>query len=431
MFDSQRELLDKIRLGEDTFLEYKEARFSGTRVTEPRRESIADEIAAFANSRGGVLVLGIDDRTREVAGIPLDRLDAAERFVHELCHDSIEPPLAPAIERLWLPATTGEDVAVIKIDIPRSLFVHRSPGGFLHRVGSAKRAMASEYLARLFQQRSQARLIRFDEQRVEDASFADLDTDLINRFRMPEVEEELETLACKLGMAAPGREVLRPTVTGMLLGTLQPERWLRHAYIQAVAYRGRTVPEALQSPWYQIDADDIVGSLDVQVAAACQFVVRNQQVRARKTLGRVDQPQYDMTAVFEAVVNAVAHRDYAMHGSRIRLHMFADRIELYSPGALANTLTVEDLAYRQASRNETLASLLARCPVPSGIIGLETSRTALMDRRGNGVPVILQRSSLLSGKLPEYRMFGDELRLTIYAADPTVSQGSNYVGSSP
>ena len=418
MFDSRKELLDQIRLGEDTFLEYKETRFSGNRLTEPRRQSLADELAAFANSHGGVLVLGVEDRTREVTGIPLSRLDAAERFVHELCQDSIEPPLAPVVERLWLPATTGEEVAVIKIEVAPSLFVHRSPGGFLHRVGSAKRVMASEYLARLFQQRSQARLIRFDEQRVEDASFSELDTKLIERFRMPEVEEEIGTLARKLGMAAPGRDVMRPTVAGVLLGAPRPEQWLRHAYIQAVAYRDRTVPDALQSPWYQLDADDIVGPLDAQVASACQFVDRNQRVRARKKLGREDQPQYDMTAIFEAVVNAVAHRDYAIHGTRIRLHLFSDRIELYSPGALANTLTVEELPYRQASRNETLANLLAKCPVPSGIIGLETSRTALMDSRGNGVPIILQRSKQLSGKLPEYRMFGDELRLTIYAADP-------------
>ena len=65
MFDSPRELLEKIRLGEDAFLEYKEARFSGTRVTAPRRESLANEIAAFANSHGGVFVLGVEDRTRE------------------------------------------------------------------------------------------------------------------------------------------------------------------------------------------------------------------------------------------------------------------------------------------------------------------------------------------------------------------------------
>ena len=87
-----------------------------------------------------------------------------ERFVHELCHDSINPPIAPVIERLSLPNSTGEDVAVIKVDVARSLFVHRSPGGYLHRVGSAKRVMSPEYLARLFQQRSQTRLVRFDEQ---------------------------------------------------------------------------------------------------------------------------------------------------------------------------------------------------------------------------------------------------------------------------
>ena len=84
-------------------------------------------------------------------------------------------------------------------------------------------------------------------------------------------------------------------------------------------------------------------------------------------MGRVDQPQYDLTAVFEAVVNAVAHRDYSMHGSRIRLHLFSDRIDLYSPGSLPNTMTVDDLAYRQSSRNETLTSSSqdARCRLES------------------------------------------------------------------
>ena len=81
-------------------------------------------------------------------------------------------------------------------------------------------------------------------------------------------------------------------------------------------------------------------------------------------------------------------------------------------------MTVEDLAYRQTSRNETLTSLLARCPLPTGIPGLETPRKTLMDRRGNGVRVILENSEKLSGKRPVYEMFGDELRLTIHAADP-------------
>ena len=80
--------------------------------------------------------------------------------------------------------------------------------------------------------------------------------------------------------------------------------------MQAVAYRGRSVPESLESPWYQLDAADISGPVDRQIFGACLFVARNQKVRARKTMGRIDLPQYDMAAVFEAVVNAVAHRDW-------------------------------------------------------------------------------------------------------------------------
>ena len=95
MFDSRKELLDKIRLGEATFLELKEVRFSGRRVRGPRRDELADELAAFANSRGGVCLLGVEDRLREIVGIPLDRLDTVVRFAREVCTDSIEPPLSP------------------------------------------------------------------------------------------------------------------------------------------------------------------------------------------------------------------------------------------------------------------------------------------------------------------------------------------------
>ena len=93
MFDSIKDLIDKMRLGEDTYLEMKEIRFAGHRISGPSREDLADELAAFANARGGVCVLGVEDKTREVIGIPLALLDRAETFVREICNDSIEPPL--------------------------------------------------------------------------------------------------------------------------------------------------------------------------------------------------------------------------------------------------------------------------------------------------------------------------------------------------
>ena len=419
MFDSQKELLDKIQLGEDTFLECKEVRFSGKRVTGPHRASLADSLATFANSQGGVLVIGVEDESREILGISPDRLELVEGFVHEICEDSIDPPLAPTIQRMRLPTTTGEDVAVIKIDVPRSLFVHRSPGGFKHRVGSAKRVMSAEFLARLFQQRSQTGVIRFDEQTVPQAKLGNLDPHLWERFLTPRSGNQREGFLSKMGMArAENESSYRPTVAGVLMATSDSREWLPNAYIQAVAYRGEEIRLEQSADPYQIDAADIFGPLDTQVTEACRFVLKNMKTAADKELGRQDRPQFDMTAVFEALVNAVAHRDYSIHGSKIRLRIFSNRLELYSPGALPNTLTVDSLPFRQSARNEAICSLLARCTVPGNVPWLGTDRRTLMDRRGEGVRIILDNSVKLSGRHPKYRLIDDsELQLVIWAAE--------------
>lgn len=418
MFDRPEELLEKIRLGEDSLLELKEVRFAGERVSAPHRDGLADELAAFANSKGGVCVLGVEDDSRKVVGIPVERLDRVEELVRAVCNDSINPPLAAHIERLALSAADGTRVAVLKIEVARSLFVHQSPGGYLIRLGSSRRRLPPEHLARLFQQRSQTGLIGFDEQIVADAILSDLHPALWRRFRSGRSRDRREDFLLKMGLARRDEGgIWRPTVTGVLVASRDPCRWLPNAYIQAVAYRGVDVVPEGPNDLYQLDAKDIGGPADEQIIEACRFVVRNMRVAATKHVGRRDRPQFDMTAVFEAVVNAVAHRDYSIHGSKIRLRLFADRLELYSPGALANTLDIESLAYRQAARNETLASILARCPIPEGLDWLKTDRLTLMERRGEGVRIILEYSKRLSGKLPEYRLFDDaELCLTIFAA---------------
>ena len=417
MFDSRKELLDRIRLGEATFLELKEVRFAGGKVRGPGRDELADELAAFANGRGGVCLLGVTDRSREIVGIPVDRLEAVIVFVREICTESIDPPLGPVMDPLWLPATTGEELAVVKIDVPRSLFVHGSPGGFLHRVGESKRVMSSEYLARLFQQRSQTRIIRFDEQAVATATLDDLSAGLWERFRTPRTGDARDDLLAKLRLACPDETgTLRPTVAGVLMATDDPRRWLPNAYIQAVAYRGTEIrPDQSENP-YQLDAADIAGPLDAQVEQACRFVAKNMKIAAFKHLGRADRPQFDMEAVFEAVVNAVAHRDYSIHGSKIRLRLFEDRLELYSPGGIPNAMTVERLVHLQSSRNEVVTSLLAKCPVAVDVPWLRTNRATLMDKRGEGVRIILDGGERLAGRTPEYRLVDEaELVLTMYA----------------
>ncbi len=410
MFESSGELLRKIRLGEDTSLEYKSVQFRGDRVIDPRRDALADELAALANTHDGTLVLGVDDRTRDVIGIPVERLDAVERYVYEICNESVTPPLAFRCFRMEIPDTLGNLQPVLKIEIPRSLFVHRSPGGYFFRQGSSKRQMEPEHLARQFQQRSQARLIRFEEQATPHSTVADLSEHLWTNYttRSPEPSE---VVLLKRGLLAEDDDrSVRASVAGVLFCCEEPERFFPNAYIEAVRYRGKK-----QDSNYQVDAQRIRGPLNRQIERAMVFLRKNQTVSAVKIPHRFEVKQFSERAVFEAIVNAVAHRDYSIFSSKIRFFMFDDRLEIYSPGALPNTVTVDNIAFRQSTRNELITTLLAETPVedPVGDVG----RSFYMERRGDGVPIILDRSQELSGKKPVYRLIDDsELLLTIFSA---------------
>lgn len=411
MLDMVEELLRKIRLGEDSVLELKAVRFRGRRIEGPSRDDLADELAAIANAGEGVCVLGVNDNTHEVEGIPLEHLDTVEGFVRQVCNDSVVPPLTVKIVRMELPAATGELRPIIKIDIPQSLFVHKSPGGYFRRQGSSKRELPPDLLARLFQQRSQARIIRFEEQAVPQTSPRDLKSDLYRRF-LPRGAKNARPLLQKmklLTMDDVGEE--RASVAGVLLCSPSPETWLPNAYIEAVRYRGNQ-----RDSHHQVDAARITGPLDEQIRQAVSFVSRNMTVAAIKRPAREEFPQFSERAVFEALVNAVAHRDYSIYGSKIRLFHFADRLEIYSPGALPNSLTVDSLPLRQSTRNELITFLLSRTPV-KGVHGASRHQF-FMERRGEGVPIILEESRKISGRDPEYRLIDDaELLLTIWSAE--------------
>ena len=412
------EFARRVRLGEDSTLECKHIDVKGARVQAPRRNDLADELAAMGNGRGGTLLLGVDDKTRRVEGIALDSLDAVERWAAKTCIDLIEPELDADIIKLELPNADGDLAPVLRIDVPRSLFVHESPGGYFRRIGSSKRKMPPDVLARAFQERSQSRIIRFDESPVPGTHRDDLHHALTARFLRGDATSDDDAMATddilhKLRIVDADDAAL--TLAGVLLCTEEPQRWLPHAYVQAVCYAGERADAN-----YQVDARDIGGPLDAQVFEALHFVRRNMMVRATKVTTRVERPQFSERAVFEALVNAVAHRDYSMAGMRIRMHMFSDRLELSVPGALANTLTPDSLHLRQASRNELIVSLLARCPAPTGI-----GRTRMMDRRGDGVPIILKECAELSGRPPTYSVIDDaELRLVMWAERPDATEAS-------
>ena len=409
MFNSPEELLQKIRHGEDTSLELKAVRFRGDRVSRPRRDELADELAAIANTNEGVLVLGVDDKTRDIIGIPIDHLDAVERFVYEICNVNITPPVHFRSFRMQLPDSTGDLQPIFTVEIPRSLFVHRSPSGYLFGQGSPKREMAPDYLAWLFQQRSQARLIRFEEQPVPQSGIEDLSQELWTNYTTRSKESD-DIVLLKRGLLSNVESgEVRASVTGILFCCGGPERFMPNAYIEAVRYRGKK-----QDSNYQVDAQQIHGPLNQQIEQAMSFLRRNQSVSAVKVPHRVETQQFSERAVFEAMVNAVAHRDYSIFASKIRFFMFEDRLEIYSPGTLPNTVTIESISLRQATRNELITNLLAETPVAE-TVG-DVGRSYYMEKRGEGVPIILDESEKLSGQKPVYRLIDDsELMLTIFS----------------
>ncbi|HYU32650.1 MAG TPA: ATP-binding protein [Thermoanaerobaculia bacterium] len=241
--------------------------------------------------------------------------------------------------------------------------------------------------------------VLFEKQAVPWTSFSDLEANLYRRFIPPETEDpQLSLRKIKL-LTEDDLGVERASVAGALLCSHHPEIWLPSAYIEAVRYRS-----VQRDSYHQVAAARITGSLDEQIRQAVSFVLRN----------RKELPELSPRAVFEAVANAVVHRDYSVYAPPIRLFHFADRLEIYSPGAPPDSLTVNDLRFQRAPRNEIIMFLLSRLGVehPPG------AGRRFVEGFGTGVPIILRESRKISGRDPEYRLIDDaELLLTIWSAE--------------
>ncbi|MXY51898.1 MAG: transcriptional regulator [Gammaproteobacteria bacterium] len=396
---SDEDIRRQLALGEDSRWEFKQIEFSGNTPTSPRRSVFADEVGAFANADGGVVLCGVaDDGT--LKGMSREQLAALDHLLVEVGTDVIEPPVRIHIHHRELDGS-----ALLLVEVPRGDAVHEHDGRAFIRVGATKRRLRGEERLRLAQNRAQARYLWFDKQVVPGTGFETL------------AERLWEPLLSVQGATDPRRGLMnlrllaqddagvgRATVAGILLCTHSPQDWLSHATIVATHYRGADRASG------QLDAQEITGPLPVQIADAVQFVVRNMRVAARKMPEREDVPQYSKAAVFEAVVNAVAHRDYSMSARSIRLSLFKDRLEIDSPGPLPNGMTIEGMEASQATRNEVIASVFGRIPVER--VAGSDHRRYLMERRGDGVSIIRKETQETTGTLPEYELL-DESSLVL------------------
>ena len=397
MFDSPEAILRQCRAGEDSRVEFKEVRFGKRNVISPNAEDLAGELVAFANAGGGALFLGVDD-AGVVRGIPAERLGEVETWLINVASNNCVPPIRPRLRSEVVRDAEGEERHVLLAEAPRGIHVHRTAGGrYTLRIGSTKRDLDPPELARLFQDRGRGYV--FDEQAVFAAGVAELDGNRLETFfgRAPKIPW-LNLLRNTQVVLQDEEGTDRPSVAGLLTFGKEPTEHLRSAWIEAACYRGN-----------RLSSDDLVheerlkGTAPDQIDAAVAFVMR---FGGAASAG--GSPRYDLDVVDEAVVNAVAHRDYSIAGAKIRLFLFADRLEIYSPGKLPNTLTLEAMPYRVFTRNQLLVNFL------SHIHSKRTGRVFL-ESRGEGVRKILEGGEAHSGRRPRYELFGEELRLTVWA----------------
>ena len=235
---SDEDIRRQIRLGEDSHWEFKEIQFVGNVPRSPRRDDLADELAAFANTDGGVVLCGITD-SGDVQGMSREQMDVLDRLLVEVCTDMVKPPIRPVILR----RETEEGSSFLLVEVPQGHTQHDSPGGSYHRVGSSKRPMTSDERLRLAQQRGQARFLWFDKQPVEGTGFGSLDEDLWKPLLSTVGAADPESALERMGLLTSDENgATRATVAGVLLCCRSPEEWLPNAYITATCSEATIVP---------------------------------------------------------------------------------------------------------------------------------------------------------------------------------------------
>ena len=242
---------------------------------------------------------------------------------------------------------------------------------------NSERDLTPQELARLFQHRGREYV--FDEQPVLPAAVDDLNCNRLDAFfgRSPAIPW-LDLLRRTRVTFRDEDGADRPTVAGLLVFAAEPTEFLASGSIEAACYRGTRL-----SSNDLVHAERLAGPVSDQIDAGIAFVARFMQPSPGKWPSERTVSAYDLDVVDEAIVNAVAHRDYAIAGSKIRLFLFTDRLELYSPGKLPNTITLDDMPYRTFTRNQLLVRFLSR---------LRSKRTGqvFLESRGEGVRKILE-----------------------------------------
>ena len=375
-------LVELLRRNEGKTLEYKRD------LSSP--EGILKSLVAFANTAGGTVVIGVEDGSKNVRGVP-DSLAAEEKLAN-LVSDSIRPRLIPEIE-----VVPWRNLNVLTVQVypsnTRPHYLQRlgSDDGVFIRVGSTNRkaeALQIEELKRWNGTNS------FDEQAIPDLNSEAIDfraaSELFAPYRQL-TSQALSTL--RITTLHQGRQV--PTIGGLLL--LGKDRFARFpdAWIQAGRFAGMNRTRL-------IDSAEIRSFLPRAAEEAIDFAQKHlTRESIIEGLRREDRWSVPVVAIREALMNAIVHADYAQQGAPIRMALFDDRIEIENPGLLPFGLTIEDIL-------QGVSKLRNR------VIGRVFHELHLIEQWGSGIQRMTAACQEAGLEAPQLEEIGVHFRVTIF-----------------
>jgi len=336
---NEEQVLALIAQGEGPAAAFLPARF--------RLPALGETLVALANARGGTVILGVrSGRRTPVEGLIAP--DEARALVQEVAQDCT-PPLELATPQVV--TVHGRTLLVVTVPAGLSQAYHYH-GLYMLRRGAENLLPSSMELRSLLLERGEE---RFETLVPEGAALEDLDMDQVKAYaaQLQAVAADPLQALWQRGCAVLTPAGPRPTYAGLLLFGRDPQRYLPHAQLLLVRHPGTAAgPEPLRQ--------EACGPLPEQLGQAESFLQSHMR-RGRMWVdsARVEVTEYPLEAVREAVVNAIVHRDYAVRGQAIRVEMYQDRIEVYSPGRLPGPLDEDGLPGQQFSRNPVIAQVLA------------------------------------------------------------------------
>lgn len=377
-----------IQNGENSYIEFKEESI--------KAKELAEEIVAFSNSEGGIIVVGVDDEGN-IKGVKDDKI---EETVMNICRNNCIPYIIPLCESIEV---EGKRIAVITVPKGYNKPYYTVDQKYYIRVGTTKRIASKEELLRLFEASGS---LHFDISSVEGTSIKDLNIDIIRDYFMKyntfdmfeESKESVERILenADILKEIDGRKLC--TIGGLLIFGKKPEKHLPQNGVSFAHFNGNEISDEL------IDKKIITGRIQ-DIAEQLMVVIKNNMLipSVINGLKREDKEEYPMIVMREAIVNSLVHRNYSISGSKIRILMYDDRIEFRSPGRLPNTVTVDKMKIGVSyARNPFLVKYM------------ENMR--YIDQLGRGIPMILKKMKETGAKEPLLMEQGEEFVLIIYRA---------------